>query len=140
MGQGGAHSIAFPGYTMPGARRSLRLRCRRSQNVRTRLLANLVTPIGSIRATGLAAAVQFLLCGHRVPRSGGMKLDLNEDEALVFFEWLSRLDERDVLEYEDPAEREVLWILHGQLEKALAPASSVGAASDNGVSHSAEQL
>jgi hypothetical protein len=69
-----------------------------------------------------------------------MKLDLNEDEALVFFEWLSRLDERDVLEYEDPAEREVLWILHGQLEKALAPASSVGAASDNGVSHSAEQL
>ncbi len=49
-----------------------------------------------------------------------MKLDLNEDEALVFFEWLSRLDERDVLEYEDPAEREVLWILHGQLEKVLS--------------------
>ena len=48
-----------------------------------------------------------------------MKLELTSDEALVFFEWLSRLDERDALPVEDPAEEQVLWRLHGQLEKTL---------------------
>ena len=48
-----------------------------------------------------------------------MKLELTEDEALVLFEWLSRLDERDEPPCEDPAEEHVLWSLHGQLEKQL---------------------
>ena len=49
-----------------------------------------------------------------------MKLELTEDEALVLFEWLSRLDEQDTFPCEDPAEQQVLWALHGQLEKVMA--------------------
>jgi hypothetical protein len=48
-----------------------------------------------------------------------MKLDLTNDQALVLFEWLSRLDEADAMPCEHEAERQVLWTLHGQLEKAL---------------------
>ena len=48
-----------------------------------------------------------------------MKLGLTQDEALVFFEWLSRVDEQDAFPVEDEAEQLVLWLLHGQLEKAL---------------------
>ena len=47
------------------------------------------------------------------------RLELTSDEALVLFEWLARLDDRDALPTEDPAEEQVLWSLHGQLEKAL---------------------
>jgi hypothetical protein len=49
-----------------------------------------------------------------------MKLELSEDQALVLFEWLSRLDEQDALPCEDESEEVVLWALHGQLEKLLA--------------------
>lgn len=49
-----------------------------------------------------------------------MKLELTDDQALVLFEWLARLDERDALPVDDPAEEQVLWVLHGQLEKALS--------------------
>ncbi len=49
-----------------------------------------------------------------------MKLELTGDEALVFFEWLSRLDEQEAFPCEDPAEQQVLWALHGQLEKIMA--------------------
>jgi hypothetical protein len=49
-----------------------------------------------------------------------MKLELTDDQALVFFEWIGRLDERDAFPVEDPAEEHVLWCLHGQLEKALS--------------------
>jgi hypothetical protein len=48
-----------------------------------------------------------------------MKLELTQDEALVFFEWLARLDEQDAFPCEDPAEQQVLWLLHGQLEKVM---------------------
>jgi hypothetical protein len=48
-----------------------------------------------------------------------MKLELTDDQALVFFEWLSRLDESDAVPCEHEAERQVLWALHGKLEKAL---------------------
>jgi hypothetical protein len=51
---------------------------------------------------------------------GTMKLELTDDQALVLFEWLARLDERDAFPVEDPAEQQVLWCLHGQLEKALS--------------------
>jgi hypothetical protein len=49
-----------------------------------------------------------------------MKLELTADQALVLFEWLARLDERDAFPIEDPAEEQVLWHLHGQLEKLLS--------------------
>lgn len=49
-----------------------------------------------------------------------MKLELTDDQALVLFEWLARLDEREAFPVEDPAEAQVLWCLHGQLEKALS--------------------
>jgi hypothetical protein len=48
-----------------------------------------------------------------------MNLELTDDEALVFFEWLSRLDESDAAPCEHDAERHVLWTLHGQLERTL---------------------
>ena len=49
-----------------------------------------------------------------------MKLELTHDQALVLFEWLARLDEQDAFPVEDAAEEQVLWCLHGQLEKALS--------------------
>jgi hypothetical protein len=49
-----------------------------------------------------------------------LKLELTSDEALVLFEWLARLDEREAFPCEDPAEERVLWTLHAQLEKLLA--------------------
>lgn len=48
-----------------------------------------------------------------------MMLELTDDEALVFFEWLARLDEEDAFPLEDLAEESVLWSLKGQLEKVL---------------------
>lgn len=48
-----------------------------------------------------------------------MILELSDDEALVLFECLARLDEGAALPLEDEAERYVLWRLEGQLEKAL---------------------
>ena len=49
-----------------------------------------------------------------------MKLELTDDQALVFFEWLSRLDESDSAPCEHESEQLVLWALHGQLEKTLS--------------------
>lgn len=48
-----------------------------------------------------------------------MTLELSDDEALVFFEWLARHDERDVFPVDDKSEELVLVRLHGQLEKML---------------------
>lgn len=48
-----------------------------------------------------------------------MKLELTDDQALVFFEWIARLDEQNAFPIEDAAEEQVLWCLHGQLEKSL---------------------
>jgi hypothetical protein len=49
-----------------------------------------------------------------------MKIELTDDQALVLFEWLSRLDEQDAFPVEDRAEELVLWLVHAQLEKALS--------------------
>jgi hypothetical protein len=49
-----------------------------------------------------------------------MKLELNDDQALVFFEWLARTDEKGFAPVDDAAEELVLWCLHGQLEKTLS--------------------
>lgn len=47
-------------------------------------------------------------------------IELTKDEALVFFEWLVRLDESDGNATKDEAEQKVLWTLEGRLEKALS--------------------
>jgi hypothetical protein len=49
-----------------------------------------------------------------------MTLELTRDQALVLFDWLARLDEAEAFPVEDAAEEQVLWCLHGQLEKALS--------------------
>jgi hypothetical protein len=46
-------------------------------------------------------------------------LELTKAEALVFFEWLARIDASGALPVEDDAERKVLWELEAQLEKLL---------------------
>ncbi len=46
-------------------------------------------------------------------------LHLTRAEALVFFEWLARVDSADARLRVDQAEQHVLWTLEGQLEKAL---------------------
>lgn len=47
------------------------------------------------------------------------KLELNRDEALVLFEFLSKFEETDVLPKPDPSEITALWRIHGQLQKTL---------------------
>lgn len=47
-------------------------------------------------------------------------IKLNKDEALVLFEFLSRINDKELKEiFEDQAEQKILWILEGQLEKQL---------------------
>lgn len=47
-------------------------------------------------------------------------IKLSKDEALVLFEFLSRINEKELKEiFEDQAEQKTLWILEGQLEKQL---------------------
>lgn len=47
-------------------------------------------------------------------------IKLGKDEALVIFEFLSRINEKELKEiFEDQAEQKTLWILEGQLEKQL---------------------
>jgi hypothetical protein len=51
--------------------------------------------------------------------SKSVQIQLNENEALVLFEWLARLDEREGEAAIDQAEQQVLWKLEGQLESNL---------------------
>lgn len=47
-------------------------------------------------------------------------IKLDKDEALVLFEFLSRINDKELKEiFEDQAEQKALWILAGQLEKQL---------------------
>ena len=46
-------------------------------------------------------------------------IELTNSEALVLFDFLARFNERDDLEFEDPAESRVLWDLESILEKSL---------------------
>ena len=43
-------------------------------------------------------------------------LVLSSDSALVFFEWLCRLDNRPVVDFEDQSEQRVVWDLIADLE------------------------
>ena len=52
--------------------------------------------------------------------SNEITIKLTKDEALVFFEFLSRFNEDDNKEiFQDQAEEKTLWIIEGQLEKIL---------------------
>lgn len=44
-------------------------------------------------------------------------LQLTRSQAIVLFDWLSRTDELGLTS--DSAEQRVLWLIEGQLEKAL---------------------
>jgi hypothetical protein len=47
-------------------------------------------------------------------------IKFNKEEAIVLFEFLSRLNEKENKElFEDQSEEKMLWLLEGQLEKIL---------------------
>ena len=48
-----------------------------------------------------------------------VQIDLTGDEALVLFEWVSRFNKREDVEFEDQAEQRVLWDVEASLEAAL---------------------
>ncbi|GAB2570322.1 hypothetical protein [Kribbella endophytica] len=48
-----------------------------------------------------------------------VQIELTGDEALVLFEWVSRFNKREDVEYEDQAEQRVLWDVEATLEAAL---------------------
>lgn len=47
-------------------------------------------------------------------------LELSRNEAIVFFEWLSRFNEEEGHHFEDQAEQRVLWNIEAMLESSLA--------------------
>ncbi|MCC6812016.1 MAG: hypothetical protein IT381_31630 [Deltaproteobacteria bacterium] len=50
-----------------------------------------------------------------------VQIELTREQALVFFEWLSRESETPGrLIFEDPAEQQALWVLEARLEKLLS--------------------
>lgn len=51
--------------------------------------------------------------------SDPIKLQLDSDEALVLFEFLSRYSDSDKLEIQDQAEQRVLWNVCSELERLL---------------------
>lgn len=48
-----------------------------------------------------------------------VRLELSRDQALVLFEWLARSDDQHSLATAHEAEQIVLWVLEGELERAL---------------------
>jgi len=48
------------------------------------------------------------------------RLELSREEALVFFEWLTRFNKSEDKSFEDQAEQRVLWDIEGMLESTLA--------------------
>lgn len=54
-----------------------------------------------------------------------VKLELTRDEALVLYDWLTRFNQRDSVDFADQAEERVLFDLEAMLEKTLvAPMQS----------------
>ena len=47
-------------------------------------------------------------------------IELTKDEALVLFEFLANLDDKNATTFEDQAEQRVLWNIHCDLESILA--------------------
>ncbi|MFK4728109.1 hypothetical protein ROT00_00305 [Agromyces mediolanus] len=52
------------------------------------------------------------------PMERKTSIDLTEDEVLVLFEWLHRINERPQIEFEDQAEQRAAWNLEAMLESA----------------------
>lgn len=48
-----------------------------------------------------------------------IEVELSKDEALILFECLAQLDERDALPAKDQAEEKVFWTIQAQLESKL---------------------
>ena len=48
-----------------------------------------------------------------------VRLELSREEALVFFEWLTRYNKAEGTSFEDQAEQRVLWDIEGMLESTL---------------------
>lgn len=48
-----------------------------------------------------------------------IKIELNKNDALVLFEFLSRYSDTDILKIEDQSEQRVLWNMCCDLEKIL---------------------
>ncbi|MEO0460584.1 MAG: hypothetical protein AAF219_07060 [Myxococcota bacterium] len=46
--------------------------------------------------------------------------ELSSDEAIVFFDWLARFNEKDDHTFEDQSEQRILWDLEAGLEKSLS--------------------
>lgn len=49
-----------------------------------------------------------------------VSFELSSDEAIVFFDWLARFNEKDDHIFEDQSEQRVLWDLEAGLEKNLS--------------------
>jgi hypothetical protein len=56
----------------------------------------------------------------RMDRQPFVRLELSADEALVFFEFVSRFTDSEQLSIEDQAETIALWNICGQLERQLS--------------------
>ena len=52
-------------------------------------------------------------------KDGEVVLEMSAAEALVFYDWLQRFNNRDSDESRLPAERRVMWDIECLLEKAL---------------------
>lgn len=50
---------------------------------------------------------------------GDIALKLSKQEALVFFEWLAKIEPMGTKVFQHPSEEKVLWRLQGQLESIL---------------------
>jgi hypothetical protein len=57
--------------------------------------------------------------GFEVMSGSKGNLELSRNEALVFFEWLSRFNEDESVQFEDQAEQRVLWDIEAMLESTL---------------------
>ncbi len=49
-----------------------------------------------------------------------VRLEFSREEAIVFFEWLSRFNKVEDAGFEDQAEQRVLWDIEAMLESNLA--------------------
>lgn len=49
-----------------------------------------------------------------------IQINLNKDEAIILFEFLSRFSNEDILEISDQSEERVLWNIQCDLEKILS--------------------
>jgi hypothetical protein len=57
--------------------------------------------------------------GYDAMADNRIQLELSRDEALVFFEWLSRFNKVENSTFEDQAEQRVLWDIEAKLESIL---------------------